>query len=335
VTPTVASAPGKIVLCGEYAVLDGAPAICAAINRRARAGVSLSVSDFHTVRTVGHIDGDWKFRVGEDGVFEWIGSEPPTGSLDLLQAAWGISDVTAGLDISLETDEFLDSASHAKLGLGSSAALTAALITVLFEVTNRVGDVVTEAMAAHRRLQQGRGSGVDIAASLSGGVIEYRMDGHGACQALRWPAGLEYAVLWSGRPASTLEKLARLEECRRSAGPDASATALLEAAEAAARSWPAGNTAELLEVFRLYIDALVEFDVDHELGIFDAGHRELAEVAGQRNLVYKPCGAGGGDTGIVLATDKQAIADFAVIAGESGFQVLDLSLEAEGARLES
>jgi phosphomevalonate kinase len=28
-----ASAPGKLVLSGEYAVLDGAPAICVAVDR--------------------------------------------------------------------------------------------------------------------------------------------------------------------------------------------------------------------------------------------------------------------------------------------------------------
>ena len=35
-----ASAPGKIVLAGEYAVLWDAPAVCMAIDRRARACVS-------------------------------------------------------------------------------------------------------------------------------------------------------------------------------------------------------------------------------------------------------------------------------------------------------
>ena len=30
-----ATAPGKVVICGEYAVLDGATAIAAAVDRRA------------------------------------------------------------------------------------------------------------------------------------------------------------------------------------------------------------------------------------------------------------------------------------------------------------
>ena len=37
-----ASAPGKIVLSGEYAVLDGAPAICAAVDRRAAVTIELN-----------------------------------------------------------------------------------------------------------------------------------------------------------------------------------------------------------------------------------------------------------------------------------------------------
>ena len=35
ISRVTASAPGKVVLSGEYAVLSGAPAICMAVNRRA------------------------------------------------------------------------------------------------------------------------------------------------------------------------------------------------------------------------------------------------------------------------------------------------------------
>jgi phosphomevalonate kinase len=305
-----------------------------AINRRARAEVRSADTDFCTVRTIGHIDGDWKFRVREDETLEWLDRLPPAGGLDLLHEAWRTGRVADKLDISLDTAAFLDSASRRKLGLGSSAALTAALITALFEVTNTAGDPVMEAIAAHRRLQGGRGSGVDVATSFNGGVIEYRMQEPGACNALSWPEGLEYAVLWSGKPSSTAEKLKKFDESTQ-AGNSGSTAELCNASEEIARSWSVGGTLDLLETLRRYTDTLMQFDVDHDLGIFDAGHRELVEVAAKRNLVYKPCGAGGGDTGIIFATDEQAVADFTNFVSECGYQVLDVSLEMDGARLES
>lgn len=334
-TTTVVSAPGKIVLCGEYAVLDGAPAICMAINRRARAKVGAVDTDYHTVRTSGYIDGEWRFRTDRNGSFEWIGSEPPAGGLDLLQQVWKTTGINGRFDVTLDTGEFLDPVSHSKLGLGSSAALTAALVTALFDVTSNRGDAGIQAVKAHRLFQQGRGSGVDIAASLNGGVIEYRMQESGVGRSLPWPAGLEYAVLWSGRPVSTSEKLRKLDEGCRNSSSGASMACLIDASEATAKTWAAGSTAELLAEFHRYVDVLKQFDVDHDLGIFDAGHRELADAAAQRNVVYKPCGAGGGDTGIVFATDRQAIADFTDLAGEGGFRLLDVSLEARGVLFEN
>lgn len=329
----VASAPGKIVLCGEYAVLDGAPAICMAINKRARAEVAVSGEDIQTVRTSGYIEGEWKFLAGASGGFRWVGDEPPAGSLDLVREVRNSMAVDGKFDIRMDTTEFLDPVTGSKLGLGSSAALTVALVTALSNVTNRAGLAATDATEAHRRLQHGRGSGVDIAASLAGGLIEYRMQDQGACRPLQWPVGLHYAVLWSGRPASTSEKLKKLDGKRHSGQAGTSIAKLHDASESTAAYWSAGEAAELLAAFHRYIDALMQFDVDHDLGIFDAGHRELADAASKRKLVYKPCGAGGGDTGMVLATDKEAVAEFADLAGEIGYQLLDVSLEASGAIL--
>ena len=332
-TNIAVSAPGKIVLCGEYAVFDGAPAICMAINRRAHAEVGIADADFHTVRTSGPIDGEWRFRTNEKGIFEWIGSKPP-GGLGLLQQVWRTMSVNGDFDIKLDTGEFLDPASRLKLGLGSSAALTVALVTALFNMTNNPGDAATQAVQAHRLFQQGRGSGADIAASLTGGVIEYRMQEASSARSIQWPVGLEYAVLWSGRPASTSEKLTKLDEGRRNGRSGASTERLREASEGAAKTWVGGTAVELLAEFHRYIDVLKQFDVDHDLGIFDAGHRELADAAAKQDLVYKPCGAGGGDSGIVLATDRQAIANFTQVALEDGFRVLDVSLETQGVLLE-
>ena len=334
-TSAVASAPGKVVLSGEYAVLEGAPAICMAIDKRARAEVSMAASDYQTVRTSGYIDGQWKFSANQDGIFEWIGDGPPEGGLDLLHEVWAGMGISGNFDISLDTSKFLDPVSGSKLGLGSSAALTVALVTAFSNVTERAGVDAKNAAEAHRRLQHGQGSGVDIAASLAGGVIEFRMQDEVFGRPMTWPVGLEYALLWSGLPSSTSEQLRKLDEARRSMGFPASITRLCEAAEATASCWANGGTTDLLAEFHRYVNVLMQFDVDHDLGIFDAGHKELAEAAAERKVVYKPCGAGGGDSGVVFATDREAVAEFANFAGHCGYRLLDVSLEVSGAILEN
>ena len=62
-----ASAPGKVVLSGEYAVLDGAPAVCMAVDRRAIARVSACGGDWHRVTAPGYTDVEGRFlQRGED-----------------------------------------------------------------------------------------------------------------------------------------------------------------------------------------------------------------------------------------------------------------------------
>ena len=50
----IASAPGKVILCGEYAVLDGAPAICMAVDRRARVEITEIDGDISDVSAPGY-----------------------------------------------------------------------------------------------------------------------------------------------------------------------------------------------------------------------------------------------------------------------------------------
>src|SRR5690606_42155959 len=47
-----ASAPGKAVLIGEYAVLEGAPAVAMALDRRARVGLASGNGPGHAVRSL-------------------------------------------------------------------------------------------------------------------------------------------------------------------------------------------------------------------------------------------------------------------------------------------
>lgn len=318
-----ASAPGKLVLCGEYAVLDGAPAICMAVDRRARVAITTGDTERHTVSAPG-----FSAEVGccedRDGNLEWFAAEE---EFRLVDDVWYTANARArsGLSIVLDTSEFSHGSNGSKIGIGSSAALTVALTAALSEVADMDADVDSIAFAAHRRFQSGLGSGIDIACSLQGGLIEYSLGARKSPQ-LEWPAGLAHALLWSGVAVSTTRKLSQLykQELKNSRG------ALVDAASSLSNTWATASVAAILDGFRDYTQALQDFSVDHELGIFDAGHEELTAAANAAGLIYKPCGAGGGDVGILLGDDEAAIESFIVNELPPDFHRLDMQFDAQG-----
>ena len=296
-----ASAPGKIVLSGEYAVLWDSPAVCMAVNRRAVATVSPSEDGECRLETPG-FDGMDRYRV-LDALLE---GERPANRY------------------TLDTTAFFDDGR--KTGIGSSAALTVALAAAI----SGSADVADTAMAAHRRLQGGQGSGVDVAAAVYGGLIEYtRADAQ--VRPLRWPEGLAYRVIWTGVPASTERQLAKLA----AAAGGYSRSALLLAAPRMSEAWRTGDATSVLEEYVPYIGVLRQFSIDHDLGIFDAGHEELTDAAMVDGLVYKPAGAGGGDIGVLFGSSDADLDAFLQRHARLVNGVLDCELDPSGVRLEA
>jgi hypothetical protein len=114
------------MIAGEYVVLDGAPAICMALNRRARVSLRPGEAGKHRVCAPGFLQGVRDFSaIGE------IAAELP-----LLAAVWHQYPpaTSAALSINIDTREFF--CGDEKLGIGSSAAATVALgaaFATLFE----------------------------------------------------------------------------------------------------------------------------------------------------------------------------------------------------------
>lgn len=298
----IASAPGKVVLSGEYAVLNGAPAVAMAVDRRAvvrRSPPKRNAEESGTQLL--------------EAVCQTLGIELPAG------------------DIEQDTEAFFGSDSRGrsvKLGIGSSAALAVALCRYLADAGISDHDLFRMALAAHRAFQDGAGSGVDVATSLKGGLICYSV-GDGLPRSIAWPEGLFSGLLWSGRPADTRHKISRF----LGRGPSRSAGDLEAASKLMAESWIDGNVARLMRDYHDYTGTLQRFDVDHDLGIFDAGHDALTMRASRSGLVYKPCGAGGGDIGIALSPDERLLERFIEDARGAGFQSLDLALDPRGAEV--
>jgi phosphomevalonate kinase len=102
------------------------------------------------------------------------------------------------------------------------------------------------------------------------------------------------------------------------------------AAERAAAAWSQGDVTGIFVETRRYRDELETYDRDLDLGIFAAGHRELAAAAPD-SVLYKPCGAGGGDIGIALSPDSAALRAFGRTASVHGFRRVPLVLDGHGA----
>jgi len=330
VTSIAVSAPGKAVLSGEYAVLRGAPAISTAVDRRALVRLVTTDRDYHCVTTPGFAEGTWRFKVNDSAEIDWLDS-PPCHGLKLIEEAWRCAGtgIQGGLSLTVDTAGFFATGANAKLGLGSSAAAMTALVCALEALTSANADVYALARTAHKALQQGLGSGVDIATSFYGGVIEFGTGAEDVPQRHPWPDGLEYRFLWSGASANTMNKIYALDGT-----DDSSWGPLLSAAAEAAEAWAAGDISQILHVFRQYADVLRQFSIDQHLGIFDAGHDELADLAASVDLVYKPCGAGGGDIGIVMAgkgdDDSLVLDQFCDKAETAGFHVLAMLPDPDG-----
>ena len=320
-----ASAPGKFVLSGEYAVLDGAPALCVAVDRRAAVTIEPHDGEQHLVRAPGFTSATGRFSA-DSGRVAWM-----DGGRDfkLFEAVWNTSRPVLpplALAISLDTAEFHDPDSGIKTGLGSSAALAAALATALRSLG---GGIATDVAHAAHRLFQGRaGSGIDIACSLSGGIIEYRMAPRQSMR-IQWPDGLHFRLFWSGVIAETRDRLARFGDLAGSP----SRRQLGKASTSVAAAFEQGSAHGVVAALGEYTQALLRFDTAHGLGIFDAGHGLLMEQAAGTDIVYKPCGAGGGDIGVAVATSRASLASFEAMAARSGFQRLALSIDPRGAML--
>jgi phosphomevalonate kinase len=329
VSQVTTSAPGKIILCGEYAVLDGAPAIVTAVGCRAMATVKKISGTDSVIRAPGRANEEVTFKRDSSGFLHWI-----SGRFRLVEEVFDEfrEFPMSAVSLTLDTQAFRDRESGRKFGLGSSAAIATALASALDRQFACKQDVYSVASRSHWAYQAGRGSGADVAASFHGGTICFEKQLQPKLRQLKWPTGLLYRIFWSGHSANTAHKLIRLQ-ANRAVGKD-SAEALTVVAAKVVSAWENESVSKLLDELRRYTSTLKKFSESHRLGIFDAGHQSLLEPANALGLVYKPCGAGGGDIGVVFGADEGAIDTFSKVASREGFTSLNIAVGANGVAAE-
>ncbi len=333
-----AQAPGKLVVCGDFAVLHGAPAVVIALDCMAQADIENTTDNrFHLSAPNLQLDD----VVGElrQSKMHWPGQQDAdklklvTALLEQLTQA---GKTPGACRLTLDTTRFFDAASGTKLGLGSSTALIVALTAALAKANQWSEVTLSEQLAIHRAMQGGRGSGLDIASALLGGSLVYRLHNDMPdATPLTWPYDLHWRVIWSGKAASTGHFLKRLSawQAAQAAAHAQHFGQLCTTAEAITQALQQQASADALHGIAEYAHQLDALGQAAHIDIVTAEHRKLADLATQSGVVYKTSGAGGGDIGVAFSQDQDALADFVDNSRNAGFRPLDLRQQPQGVRL--
>jgi len=336
-----ASAPGKLVLTGEYAVLEGAPALVLAVDRRAQVrlearpdrAIVIDAPDLGVLGATARVEAAGCL-VLDDPALAVDGRLGLLGSVVESVAARG---PLPGFHAWLDTRSFFSpEPPQRKLGLGSSAAIGVALGGALHALAGLEPPSASTLIAAHRRAQGGVGSGLDVAASLTGGLINYAWcDGQPQVTPTVWPAELEFCCVWSGCSASTGVFLRGLADWRARAPARHAALMgdLASCARVAVSALLEHRTDALMEAIDAYAAGLARLGAASGLDIMSAEHRALQAIAVDCGATYKPCGAGGGDVGMAVSLDSARMAAFRRGVLRAGLRILDLQPARHGLQM--
>lgn len=341
--PVTVQAPGKLLLCGEYAVVHGAPALCAAVNRHAVC--KATPSDALRITAMG--EGPLTARL-EDGGVTWSPAPREPARWKLVEAVLKEVGPKAGLDVTLDSsalsEVFTDGGASVKLGLGSSAAAAVSLVAAL-DMAGKGTALSSDArrrwfemaQRAHLAAQGGLGSGVDVAASAMGGVFVYQRPTANPADArieqVRYEKlGVRMVAAWTGKAASTVDLLGRVEAWRarepaRAEKRFAEMTALANQAAQAASN---GDRRALLMTLDAYGSQLETLGDEAEADIVSKAHRTVREMARQHECVAKPSGAGGGDVAVCFAPSGWKADELRKTLSQAGYPVLNLVFDHEG-----
>jgi phosphomevalonate kinase len=329
-----ASAPGKLYIAGEYAVVEpGHPAIIAAIDQF----ITVTIQQSHTIGSIqsaqySDLPVRWTRRNNElvldirDNPFHYI--------LTAIKLTERLAQ-ERGLTLSfydLKVTSELDSSRGRKYGLGSSGAVTVATIKALNAYYGLALDNLTIfklAALAHLTVQ-GNGSCGDIAASCYGGWIAFSTFDHDwvlerlaktsisdllvvawpqlSIKELVAPTDMRLLIGWTGSPASTSDLVDQVHQSREQADKDKQYLAFLKASKQCVEQMILGFEQDDILMIQAMIrknrKLLRKLSSITGVAIETRALVELCDLAEHYHGAAKSSGAGGGDCGIVIVDQK-------------------------------
>ncbi len=198
---TTASAPGKIILFGEHAVVSGVTALGGAIDLRAKVAV--------------HDEPGRVVIKTEELTLRGFSLDLTTGQLTSTQAAHAtryISAVLREFDVR-NVQICIHSSLPLAGGLGSSAAIVVAAVAAISQhhgLGLSLKEIATISHRLEKKVQQGLGSPMDTALATYGGYLQISRD----IQLLDLPL-LEMVVGYTKIPHDTKSEVAKVQDLKK------------------------------------------------------------------------------------------------------------------------
>ncbi len=356
------SAPGKMLISGEWAVLEMEnPAIVAAVDKRVHVTVekadciTLTVDDFGIKNIRAYFDRglhlDCSEKEKEKLIFMKAAIEATLNYLGKYKPfkirSWG------------EESQI----GSKKIGFGSSAAAVVAAVAAVLAFhgkdIKKSKDIIYKLSSIAHYYAQGKvGSAFDIAASTYGGVFVYtRFDYNWlnegmkkgniretvrqkwpgfSVEELKIPENFTLLVAWTKESAYTSAMVKQMssfkeqnpEEYKRLYG---SITALVRELVIA---WKKEDSKKIYELLNKNEEFLRELGQMSGVNIETKELKALSELAGRAGAAGKLSGAGGGDCGIAVCFDNATAEKIRQLWKKAGLHVLDVAIDRNGIRIE-
>jgi mevalonate kinase len=327
---TVSSAPGKVYVFGEHAVVYGEPTVLCAIERRATVTVDRREDDRLRVEAKDLTLDGFTVEYG-DGSGDRPDVDVPTslvraamgyidGAVEQARDAAGAPD--AGFDMTVESTIPLGA------GLGSSAAVVVAAIDA---ATRELGvdlppeELAERAYRVEHEVQDGQASRADTFCSAMGGAVRVEGDD---CRRIEDAPNLPFVVGYDGGTGDTGELVAGVRELREEY--DFAADTVGAIGDLVRRGEAALAADDVAEVGRL-------MDFNHgllsALGVSARSLDAMVWAAREADaLGAKLIGAGGG--GCVVALDETSATETALSYTRDCEEVFRAELDLDGVRAE-
>jgi phosphomevalonate kinase len=349
-----ASAPGKLYIAGEYAVVEaGHPAIIIAVDQFITVTITKATkSGSIQSAQYSELPVKWTRRGGElvldirENPFHYI-----LAAIKITEKyAQEQGKQLAFFDLKVTSE--LDNSNGCKYGLGSSGAVTVATVKALsafYELS--LTPMMTFKLAALSHLEvQGNGSCGDIAASSFGGWIAFStfeqnwLQKHRQTESIttllakKWPklaitplpevSHLRLLIGWTGSPASTSDLVDQVNESRADKKTSTSYEEFLAASKDCVEQMITGFHTQNISLIKKMIKKnrrlLNELTQITNVTIETPPLKMLCDLAENYGGAAKSSGAGGGDCGIVITDQKSGILPLMSVWEKAGITPLPL-----------